>query len=128
MPLQIGSETANAGMSLAIYREIDRQLSPPLQKAVDDASSEARPKAQEALDKAREGWKKLSYAIAKGVIEHLISNMEVFGIKTSGNVNAAVNGNTGPAEPGNHVHNVDLTGSQAGLELIQSNDGTGHVR
>lgn len=113
MALQIGSENANVGMSLAIYLMMDQQLSPPLQKAVDDAIGDAKPKAQEALDKAREGWKKLSYAIATGVIEHITANMEVFGIKTQGIVSAAVTGNTAVQ------NNVIFT---------QNNDGTGRVR
>lgn len=128
MALGIGSTKADSGMSQAIYQEMDKQLSPPLQEAVDSAEGDAKVKAQEALDGAREGWKKLSYAIAKGVIEHIQTNMEIVGIQTQGNVSAAVEGNTGPANPANHVHSVDLTGSQNNLVFTQSNDGTGHVQ
>jgi hypothetical protein len=128
MALQIGSENATSGMSQAIYQEVNQHLSPPLQKAVDDAEGGAKAKAQEALDKAREGWKKLSYAIAKGVIEHITANMELFGIQTQGNVNTTMQGNTGTAPPGNHLHGVNLSGQANNVVFTQSNDGTGRVR
>jgi hypothetical protein len=128
MALIIGSVNADAGMSQAIYQEVDKQLSPPLQKAVDNAEGEAKAKAQEALDGAREGWKKLSFAIANGVISHITANMEIFGIATRGNVNTTVQGNTGPANPANHLHNVNLSGVAANVTFTQNNDGTGRVR
>jgi hypothetical protein len=128
MALQIGSENTNAGMSLAIYQEIDKQLSPPLKKAIDEAKGAAKPKAQEALDEARKGWQKLSFAIAKGVIEHIKSNMEIFGITSKGNVNTAVSGNTEQAVPGPHSHAVNLSGVQNNVLFTQNNDGTGRVR
>lgn len=128
MGLVFGSENADSGMSQAIYEEMDKQLSPLLKKAVDDAEGGAKAKAQEALDKAREGWRKLSYAIAKGVIEHITANMEIFGIQTQGNVNTTVQGNTGTAPPGNHLHGVNLSGQANNVVFTQSNDGTGRVR
>src|SRR5436305_1199510 len=115
-------------MSKAIYDQVDALLSPPLQTAVDEATEAAKPKAQEALDAARDGWKKLAFAIATGVIGHVLSNMEVVGVETRGNVAASVSGATGPAPPGPHPHTVSLTASQANLTLTQSNDGTGRVR
>lgn len=128
MALETGSVQANSGMSQAIYREIDGQLSPPLQQAVNNAQGEARTKAQEALDEARQGWKKLSYAIAKGVIEHIISNIEIRGVRTRGDVSTTVKGSTGAAGPGPHSHTVGLSGKQTGVVLTQSNDGTGLVK
>jgi ElaB/YqjD/DUF883 family membrane-anchored ribosome-binding protein len=128
MALQIGSENADSGMSQAIYQEVNKLLSPPLQKAVDDAEGDAKEKAQEALDEARKGWRKLSYAIAKGVVEHITTNMEVYGIQTSGNVTTTVDGDTGTAPPGNHDHSVDLTGEVSDVVFTQSNDGAGHIR
>lgn len=128
MGLEIGDISASSGMSLAIYKEVDKQLSPPLKKAVDEAKGNAKPKAQEALDEARKGWQKLSYCIAKGVIEHIISNMEIYGITAKGNVNASVSGNTGAQIPGPHVHTVSLTGVQNTIVFTQNNDGTGRVR
>ena len=128
LALEIGSENAESGMSMAIYQEIDRLLSPPLQQAVDDAQTAARAGAQEALDVAREGWRKLSYAIAQGVINHLTANMEILGVETQGDVNTTVSGSTGPAPPVSHVHAVSLSGTQNDVVFTQSNDGTGHVR
>lgn len=128
MALIIGSVNADAGMSLAIYLEMDKQLSPPLQTAVDNAEGEAKVKAQEALDGARDGWKKLSFAIASGVINHITANMEIFGVATRGNVNAVVQGNTGSADPSNHLHNVNLSGVATNVTFTQSNDGIGRVR
>lgn len=128
MALEIGSEKADSGMSQAIYREVDRQLSPPLQQAVNSAQGEAKAKAQEALDGAREGWKKLSYAIAKGVIEHIKANMEIRSVKTRGNVSTTVKGTTGLTGPGPHQHSVDLSGKQTDVVFTQNNDGTGLVK
>jgi len=126
--LVIGSVDADSGMSKAIYDEVDALLSPPLQQAVDDATAEAKPKAQEALDAARDGWKKLSFAIATGVVDHLLANLEVVGVETRGNVSASVSGSTAPAAPGPHTHTVSLPATQSNLTLTQSNDGTGRVR
>lgn len=80
-----------------------------MQQAVDNGS----PGAQETLDAARGGWKKLAFAIASGVVDHLVTNLEVVGVQTSGNVNAAVTGSVAV---------------QTGLTLAQSNSGTGRVR
>ena len=121
MPLDTGSEQADSGMSQAIYQELDRLLSPPLQDAVGDAQA-----VQATLDGARAGWKKLSYAIAKGVIEHLKANMEIVGIQAQGNINAPVQGNTSLVN--GHQHGVDLTAVQNNAAFTQSNDGPGHVK
>jgi hypothetical protein len=121
MLLNFGSEEADAGMSQAIYQELDRLLSPPLQAVVGDPNA-----VQAALDGARTGWKKLSYAIAKGVIEHLMANMEIVGIQTRGNVNVPVSGNTNVVS--GHQHSVSISGVQNNVVFTQSNDGTGHIR
>lgn len=128
MTLGIGSENADSGMSQAIFQEMDRFLSPPLQDAIDAAEGEAKNAVQAALDGARQGWRQLSYAIARGVIEHLTANMEIFGIQTQGDVNTVVRGNTAAAIPSNHVHSVNLSGAQDDVVFTQNNDGTGHVR
>lgn len=112
MALIIGTENADSGMSLAIYQEMDLLLSPPLQAAVDNAQGAAKEGAQKALDEARKGWKKLAYAIAKGVSNHLASNLEVRGVTVQGNVAAQVSGNTATA---------------TGVVFTQNNDGTGRV-
>ncbi|MBE9534496.1 MAG: hypothetical protein IMF03_05795 [Proteobacteria bacterium] len=118
-----------AGMTLTVYTEIDSQLSPPLKDAINNAQSANEKKAAEdALKDARETWKKLSYAVAKGVIEHIMTNMEIRGIETQGNVNTTVEGKTDRADPGNHQHDVDLLGEQIDVVFTQSNDGTGRVK
>ena len=126
MGLDFGNKNATHGMSKAIYLEINEQLSPPLQTAVNDATGETKKKAQEALNEARECWKKLSFAIAKGVVTHIISNMEISGIKTKGKVRATVSGNTSTDDTG-HVHSINLKGDQNNVEFEQSNPGTGLV-
>jgi hypothetical protein len=128
MALVIGSEAADTGMSKAIYDQVDALLSPPLEDAVEQAPDAAKPGAQAALDAARDGWRKLSFAIANGVIGHLLTNLEVAGVQARGNINAQVSGATGSAAPGPHTHAVALTGTQANVTFTQSNDGTGRVR
>jgi len=126
MTLVPGSVAADSGMAKAIYDQIDPLLSPPLQEAVAQATGDAKTKAQQALDAARDGWRKLSFCIATGVINHLISNLEVHGVQTSGTLNAPVDGQTGPAQPSQHQHQVSLA-AQAGVTFSQSNNGTGLV-
>jgi hypothetical protein len=128
MALVIGSAAADAGMAKAIYDQLDRLLAPPLQKAVDDASGAAKVKAQEALDAARDGWKKLSFGISTGVVTHLLANLEVAGIQARGNLSVPVSGQTGTAAPSSHQHTVSLSATQNAVTFTQSNDGTGHVR
>ena len=128
MALIIGSENADTGMSQAIYLEMDRLLSPPLQEAVDKAQGAAKTEAQKALDEARKGWKKLAFAIANGVINHIVANMEIFDITTRGDVTTSVQGNTAVANPGNHQHNINLVGTASNIVFTQNNNGTGRVR
>lgn len=131
MGLEIGNTAAGSGMTKSIYQEINSLLSPPLQQAVDDAEGDVKLAAQEALDKSREGWKKLSYSIAKGVVEHIIANMEIFGIQTRGDVDTDVSGNTNEALPPPHDHSHELvsaSGEHHNVVFSQSNDGIGHIR
>jgi hypothetical protein len=130
MGLLKGDITASSGMSKAIYQEVDTLLSPPLQQAVDGAEGDAKEKAQEALDKSREGWRKLSYAIAQGVIEHIKANMEIYGVQTQGDINTTVSGETDTSlsSPNDHGHGlINSSGEQNNVVFTQSNDGTGHV-
>jgi hypothetical protein len=128
MALVVGSVNAEAGMSKAIYDEIDRLLSPPLQRAVDAASGDAKIKAQEALNGARDGWKKLAFAISTGVVTHIVANMEITGVTTRGSISAAVSGATTATPPGPHTHPVSLTATQNDVTFSQSNNGTGRVK
>jgi hypothetical protein len=114
-------------MAKAIYDQIERLLSPPLQNAVVQTKGDAQAAAQQALDKAQEGWRKLSFCIATGVINHLISNLEIHGVQTSGTLNAPVDGQTGPAQPSQHQHQVSLAAAQVGITFSQINNGTGLV-
>jgi hypothetical protein len=70
MALKAGDVTASDGMSKAIFEQLDALLSPAL-SALSPAD----------LEKAREGWRKLSFAIAGGVVGHIVSNMEIYGIQ-----------------------------------------------
>ena len=115
MALMIGEPTADTGMSKAVYDQLQSVLEPDL----GGLSTEAR-------SQLRESWQKLAYAIARGVIEHLMANMEVVGIQTQGNVNAPVQGNTSLVS--GHEHGVNLAGVQNSLVFTQSNDGTGHIK
>lgn len=128
MALTVGSTAADAGMSKAIYDAINKQLAPPFQDAVNNASGDAKAKAQEALDAAQDGWKKLAYAIAQGVIGHITANMEIYNITTQGNIPGSMKGKTGAAEPAAHQHTVDLSTIANNVVFAQNNDGTGHVR
>jgi hypothetical protein len=117
MGLQIGDINATSGMSKAIFDQLNMILSPPLGGT-----------PQGEMEKIRDSWRKLAFAIAKGVIEHITANMEIFGVTAQGNVNAAVSGNTAAAPPGPHLHAVNLSGVQNNTVFTQNNDGTGHVR
>jgi hypothetical protein len=116
MSLSIGNQAATSGMTKAIYDELRSVLEPDLAGLSEDD-----------LNAMRESWKKMAYAVAKGVIEHIHANMEIRGVQTRGNVAAAVQGLTAAADPGAHRHNVNLTGQQTNLVFTQSNDGGGLV-
>lgn len=116
MALIIGDQTADTGMSKAIYDQMRSVLESDLVEV-----------SEEARSKLRESWKKLSYAIAKGVIEHIVANMEIVGIQTRGNVNAPVQGNTSSVN--NHQHGVTLAAVQNNATFTQRpDDTTGHVK
>lgn len=119
MSLKIGNKTATSGMAKAIYKAIDGELRPPMEEVG---------VVSDVIQQSQKAWKKLSYAIAKGVIEHIEANMEIQGVKTEGKVSTIVKGTTGPADPYSHQHSVDLSGKQTGVEFTQSNDGTGLVK
>lgn len=122
----------NVGLDKIIFLIMDKLLSPPLKDAADKAEGDAKVPAQKALTEARLGWEKLSYAIAKGVMEHIMANMEIYGIQTSGNIKTDVDGATKMALSNytalKHSHDVDLEGVKDNAIFTQSNDGTGHVR
>ncbi len=101
MALQIGSKSATSGMTKAIYDQMNTILSPPLSDM---------PPAD--LEKIKDSWKQLAYAISKGVIDHVKANMEIKGVEASGNISATVSGSTA---------------TQNNVVFTQNNDGTGRV-
>lgn len=118
MALIFGDTAANTGMSKTIYDSV-RQVMEPIEGV-----------SEQDMTPIRDSWKKLSYAVAKGVIEHMKSNMEISGVTTQGNVNTSVHGSTGSAVPSNHanhVHLVNLNGVDNNVEFTQNNSGTGLI-
>jgi hypothetical protein len=115
-------------MAKSIYEKMDEVLAPPFVAAVAAAQGTAKVQAQNTLDAARAGWRRLSFAIATGVVDHVVANLEVVGVRTRGDVAAAASGSTPAVPPGPHVHAIELTAQQSGLTFVQSNDGTGRVR
>jgi hypothetical protein len=112
MALEAGNESADNGMSKAIYDALYDSL-----KANFD---EEKPP-----DDVCDSWRKLAYSIAFGVIEHIKSNMEINGIEVAvSNVSTTVTvATTCPSGEGTG------TGTGSGTaEGQQSNDGTGHVQ
>jgi hypothetical protein len=75
MAMEIGDQSATSGMTKAIYDEMSAVLEPDPEEL-----------SEEDITVMREGWKKLSYAIAKGVIEHIKEHMEIHDIETEGEV------------------------------------------
>lgn len=122
---RVGVNVTLGGMSNDIYLVMDELLSPPLVKAVDEASDDTRDGAVEALEKAREGWQKLSYAIASGVVEHLRNNLEIVNVQTTGNVTIAINDDTDDGGVG-HFHNLS-TSSTATNVVFNQVVGSGEV-
>ena len=113
MGLIIGDENATHGMSKAIYDKI-RQVMEPV-----DGMSE------EQMTDLHTSWKKLSYAIAHGVISHIQANLEIKKIKTIDRV--GVQGSTGTTD--SHVHTVSIDAEDADLVFTETDypAGQGHV-
>ena len=114
MSLTIGNRNATSGMTKAIYDELYAQLSPPLSGM----------KAED-FEKVKDGWRKLAYAVSKGVIDHIKANMEIKDVHTKGTVTTAIDINTGTT--GGHRHRVTGTETSQDATFDQSDDGTGHI-
>ncbi len=69
MALDPGNIEASEGMSKAIFDKIDEALSSSL-VGLDP----------ETLEKVQDGWEKLSYAVAEGVVSHIKNESEVKGV------------------------------------------------
>lgn len=118
MALQIGNVEATTGLAKAIYDQIEANMGPDIADLSDDDKTPVQ-----------EGWQKMAHAVATGVVQHLLGNMEVYGIQTSGDVNVAISGSTRSGGNPAHTHDAgSLSGSQAGAVFSQSNNGTGHIR
>lgn len=116
------------GMSRAIYEELNEMLSPPLQKAVDEAEDpDAKEAAAGALSEARHGWKKLAFGIARGVTEHLKSELEIRGVRTRGTVSLALAGSTASGGEPAHDHGAGSLEGTTEETFEQINDGRGLV-
>lgn len=106
-----------AGMSQLIFENMDSLLSPTLAQAVTEAPPEAKDAARTALDQARQGWQKLAYAIAVGVVEHLLTNLEIRDAQTGGNVTVSITGSTATAD--RHRHGAGtLAGTQNDVTFL----------
>ena len=115
MALIIGDENASQGMTKAIYDKIREVMEP-----VEGMSGEQ-------LEEMRSSWRKLSHAIADGVISHIKSNMEIKKMQSIDRV--TVQGNTGTTAPGPHSHSVNIAADNADLQFTEKNypSGQGHV-
>lgn len=122
---KVGTNVILGGMSNEIYLVMDELLSPPLQEAIDTATEDTRDGAVQALTEARKGWKKLSYAIASGVVEHLRNNLVIQDIRTTGNVTININDDTDDGGVG-HTHNL-TTSSTATNVVFDQMAGSGSV-
>jgi hypothetical protein len=80
--MQAGNIEATSGMSKAIYDAMEANMS--------DAFPDGVP------DVVQEGWKKLAFCIATGVVDHIKSNMDVDGTTAAGGAD-------------NHTHTVSLS-------------------
>ncbi len=112
MALIIGDESASQGMSKSIYDKISDVMEP-----IDGVSGEG-------LEDVRNSWRKLAFAVATGVVEHIKSNMEISGVEVSINdvsttVNVTTSCSSGPGT-GAGTGSGTATGQQ-------SNDGIGHI-
>ena len=63
MPLNAGNPGATEGLARNIFEVLDAQLRPPLEEALENPA--------EQLPPIQDAWKRLSFCIASGVIEHL---------------------------------------------------------
>jgi hypothetical protein len=113
VPLLIGTQDAQSGLTKDIFAGLDALLSPAFQTAIDKATGDGKTAAQSTLDQARAGWKVVAFAVATGVVQHLQDNLEIHDVQVSGTVNAPVAGGVA---------------TQAGLASAQTNSGPGLVR
>ena len=125
MAMTIGTTAADQGMSKEIFTQMDLLLAPPLQKAVDEATGDAKAVAQEASTRPDE-------LEAAGVRDRQRRDQPRHrqhgdhGIQTTGDVAATVNGRPCPPAPP-HAHPVALSATQQSVTFNQSGSTSGHV-
>jgi hypothetical protein len=78
MALEIGDQGANGGMTKDIYDKLNEVLKPKVPPA--------------NLADAQKGWKDLAFAIASGVVTHIVNNASVTGVSVAGSVTLPVAG------------------------------------
>lgn len=91
--LDPGDITANSGMAKAIFDQLQANLKDELGDISDDD-----------LTKTLDSWKRLSHAIAVGVVTHIRSNMVVLDVNSDAIPVRAVSGTT--ALESGHAHNA----------------------
>jgi hypothetical protein len=96
MALDIGDSGAGGGMTKAIYDQLNAVLMPKVPEA--------------DLPDAQKGWKELAFAIATGVVQHILANLEITGLQVSGTANLTVQNN-----------------SASGTVTLQQTGNTGHL-
>ena len=95
MALDPGDANASSGMSQLIFAQMDQQLKdgvPP-----------------DTLEDVRKSWRKLAFAIASGVVQHLKTSMDVKGIQSDGNISVAISQVNGAAATGTAAGHITLT-------------------
>lgn len=123
MALIIGNNTATSGMSKTIYDVINSEIIGNLHP---DTPDSVKSSLEEQL-------KKLAYCISKGVIDHIKSNMEIKGIKSSldspGLNGIFVTGTPVANDGGAALKAAWTIATAVGVKdkSTQTNDGTGHV-
>ena len=105
MALVIGNQGATSGLTKEIFDQFDAIL------MSDDDKSKLPP---DDLEKVRDGWRKLAFAIATGVITHLKTSMEVKGIQASGTINVDVKNGGSTIGTANGPVSVTQTGPITG--------------
>lgn len=137
MPLDYGNpdefeENNLQGMTKNIFDSMDSLLSMPFNdgilKAKEQNDNDAAERLDYALKQARKGWKELAYCIAKGVIDHITSNMEIKGIETVKSVQ--INGLTELPQQNIHRHPIVAESVDGKLEYTTKDYSAidGHVK
>jgi hypothetical protein len=104
MALSAGDSKASSGMSKAIYDQLNTLLSPSIPAAT--------------LPQSQTSWQQLAFAIATGVVQHIVSNMEINNIQTGGAISVSIS----------QVNGAAATGTAGGsVTLNQSGSTSGHV-